>query len=80
MAHNKILAKLVCGLNKPNKQTLLPYDAISELYKDLPIKKIRSLGGKYGDTLIEKLQISTMGQLAQFSEKELSKNFDEKHS
>lgn len=24
IAHNKVMAKLVCGLNKPNKQTLLP--------------------------------------------------------
>lgn len=80
VAHNKILAKLVCGLHKPNKQTLLPHDAISELYKDLPIKKIRSLGGKFGVTLAEELKISYMGELVQFSEKELAKKFDEKNA
>lgn len=78
IAHNKVLAKLVCGLHKPNKQTLLPQNAISELYKDLPIRKIKSLGGKFGSTLSEELQISFMGELVKFTEKELAKKFDEK--
>lgn len=33
IAHNKILAKLVCGMNKPNKQTILPLRHINELYR-----------------------------------------------
>lgn len=33
IAHNKILAKLVCGINKPNKQTVLPLKHIPELFK-----------------------------------------------
>ncbi|XP_072943855.1 DNA polymerase eta isoform X2 [Epargyreus clarus] len=33
IAHNKILAKLVCGMNKPNKQTILPKHAVDILYK-----------------------------------------------
>lgn len=33
IAHNKILAKLVCGLNKPNKQTLLPLRRVHEFYR-----------------------------------------------
>lgn len=33
IAHNRILAKLVCGINKPNKQTILPLRHIAELYK-----------------------------------------------
>lgn len=33
IAHNKILAKLVCGLNKPNKQTLLPLKRVHEFYR-----------------------------------------------
>lgn len=32
IAHNKILAKLVCGINKPNKQTLLPISHVDHLY------------------------------------------------
>lgn len=33
VAHNKVLAKLVAGINKPNKQTLLPIRKIPEFYK-----------------------------------------------
>lgn len=35
IAHNKILAKLVCGMNKPNKQTCLPVKNVSLLYRYL---------------------------------------------
>lgn len=33
IAHNKTLAKLVCGLNKPNKQTLLPLKQVHGFYR-----------------------------------------------
>lgn len=33
VAHNKTLAKLVCGLNKPNKQTLLPLKKVDQFYR-----------------------------------------------
>lgn len=79
VAHNKILAKLVCGLHKPNKQTVLPHNSIPEFYKDLPIKKIKSLGGKFGVAITDQLQVSFMGDLTQFSEKELIRKFDEKN-
>lgn len=33
IAHNKILAKLVCGMNKPNKQTLIPLRYVKQLLR-----------------------------------------------
>lgn len=33
IAHNKVLAKLVSGINKPNKQTLMPIKKIAEFYR-----------------------------------------------
>ncbi|XP_066251855.1 DNA polymerase eta isoform X2 [Euwallacea similis] len=78
IAHNKILAKLVCGLHKPNKQTILPHEAVPQLYKNMPIKKITSLGGKFGDEIMEKLNIKLMSELSTFSHKDLTKKFDEK--
>lgn len=33
IAHNKVLAKLVCGLNKPNKQTIIPLKHINLLFR-----------------------------------------------
>ncbi|KAB0792064.1 hypothetical protein PPYR_14025 [Photinus pyralis] len=78
IAHNKILAKLAAGLNKPNRQTLLPQDGVESLYKDLPVRKIRSLGGKFGDSLSEDLGITTMAELERFSHKDLRKRYDDK--
>lgn len=78
IAHNKILAKQACGINKPNKQTILPHRAVEIYYKTLPVHKITGLGGKFGIQLAEKLGIQFMNELCQFSEKELIQKFDEK--
>ncbi|XP_035435962.2 DNA polymerase eta [Spodoptera frugiperda] len=79
IAHNKILAKLVCGMNKPNKQTILPKHCINLLYSTLPLKKVKHLGGKFGYTVCEVLKISNMGELQNFTEKQLQSKFDEKN-
>lgn len=78
VAHNKVLAKQACGINKPNKQTILPHGAIETYYATLPVTKITGLGGKFGNILMEKLKIKCMGELIKFSEKELVQMFDEK--
>lgn len=36
----QVLAKLACGLNKPNRQTVLPLGSVSELFMTLPISKM----------------------------------------
>ncbi|XP_044727872.1 DNApol-eta [Chrysoperla carnea] len=78
IAHNKILAKLTCGFHKPNKQTVLPHVNVPVLYKELPIKKIKSLGGKFGESLSEDLNITYMSELEKFSEKALQEKYDTK--
>ncbi|KAK9881574.1 hypothetical protein WA026_016448 [Henosepilachna vigintioctopunctata] len=78
IAHNKILAKLVCGLHKPNKQTILPQNAIVQYFSDLPLKKIKRLGGKFGKHIAEELKILYVGELLNYSEKELINKFDVK--
>ncbi|XP_028151092.2 DNA polymerase eta isoform X1 [Diabrotica virgifera virgifera] len=75
IAHNKILAKLACGLHKPNKQTILPHDAVPDYFKTVPINKLTGLGGKFGDEVINELGISKMAELASFSEKQLVDKF-----
>ncbi len=40
IAHCKTLAKLCCGLHKPNKQTVLPQAAVAILYATLPVTKV----------------------------------------
>ncbi|XP_011865850.1 PREDICTED: DNA polymerase eta [Vollenhovia emeryi] len=78
IAQNKILAKLACGLHKPNRQTILPEAAVPSLYATLPVKKVRNLGGKFGDVVVESLGCKVMGDLLQYSLEQLQKHFDEK--
>ncbi|XP_031835081.1 DNA polymerase eta isoform X2 [Nomia melanderi] len=78
IAQNKILAKLACGLHKPNRQTILPPTSVSTLYSTLPIKKVRNLGGKFGDVVVESLNCNVMGDLLKYSLQHLQKRFDEK--
>ncbi|XP_077438173.1 DNA polymerase eta isoform X2 [Vanacampus margaritifer] len=78
ISHNKVLAKLACGLNKPNRQTVLPLDSVTELFSTLPISKIRNLGGKLGVSVTEALQVEHMGELTHFSQAQLGQHFGEK--
>ncbi|CAM9688972.1 unnamed protein product [Lampetra fluviatilis] len=78
IAHNKTLAKLACGMNKPNKQTVLSPSSIPKLFATLPIGKIRHLGGKLGSSVAETLGVETMGQLVEFTEGTLQARFGEK--
>uniref|UniRef100_I3IUX9 DNA polymerase eta n=1 Tax=Oreochromis niloticus TaxID=8128 RepID=I3IUX9_ORENI len=78
ISHNKVLAKLACGLNKPNRQTVLPLDSVTELFSSLPVGKIRNLGGKLGTSITETLGIENMGDLTRFSKAQLEQHFGEK--
>ncbi|XP_018552290.1 DNA polymerase eta [Lates calcarifer] len=78
ISHNKVLAKLACGLNKPNRQTVVPLDSVTELFSSLPISKIRNLGGKLGASITETLGIENMGDLTRFSQAQLTQHFGEK--
>lgn len=80
IAHNKILAKLTCGFNKPNKQTIMPLKGISKLFSTLPVSKIKGFGGKLGVEICEKLKIKYMGDLLNFPEIELQTHLDEKNA
>lgn len=79
IAHNKILAKLACGMNKPNKQTILPLAQTPKLFETLPVGKIKGLGAKFGEEVCERLHIKFLGEMVQFSESELQRKFDEKN-
>lgn len=78
IAHNKILAKLVCGMNKPNKQTILPLDSIHGLFEKLEISKIKSMGGKIGEEVCQKLNVKVVNDLLKFSENELKHDFGDR--
>jgi DNA polymerase eta len=75
IAHNKMLAKLASGMNKPAQQTVVPYAAVQELLSSLPIKKMKQLGGKLGTSLQTDLGVDTVGDLLQFSETKLQEHY-----
>lgn len=64
VAHNKILAKLGCGLHKPNQQTLVPLDATAALLAPLDLTRLRGLGAKLGERVKKELGCNTVGELA----------------
>ncbi|XP_011304754.1 DNA polymerase eta-like [Fopius arisanus] len=78
ISYNKVLAKLACGLHKPNKQTILSSAEVSELFTAVPVNKVRNLGGKIGKTLMENLNCNVMSDLMRFTLQDLLKVFDEK--
>ncbi|XP_062042166.1 DNA polymerase eta isoform X2 [Lepus europaeus] len=79
ISHNKVLAKLACGLNKPNRQTLISHRFVPQLFTQVPIRKVRNLGGKLGSSVIAILGIEYMGELTQFTESQLQRHFGEKN-
>ncbi|XP_012676496.2 DNA polymerase eta isoform X2 [Clupea harengus] len=79
ISHNKVLSKLVCGLNKPNRQTVLPLSSVTQLFSSLPISKIRNLGGKLGASITETLEVENIGELTKFTQGHLAQHFGLKH-
>ncbi|KAL8143170.1 hypothetical protein V2J09_016202, partial [Rumex salicifolius] len=75
VAHNKMLAKLASGMNKPAQQTIVPSSSVKELLASLPIKKMKQLGGKLGDSLQNDLGVKTVGDVLQFSEEKLQERY-----
>ncbi|XKL63029.1 hypothetical protein PGB90_005393 [Kerria lacca] len=78
ISHNKILAKLACGLHKPKCQTVLPFQSVPILYEKLPLKKIKNLGGKFGEMVKNRLNITTIGEIFKFGLQDLQQIFGNK--
>lgn len=57
IAHNKMLAKLASAKNKPNKQTFVLQRQVEPLMRQVPLAKIRFLGGKLGNLLSKLISI-----------------------
>ncbi|XP_065831259.1 DNA polymerase eta-like isoform X2 [Oscarella lobularis] len=79
ISHNKVLSKLACGLHKPNQQTVCPMESVPDLFRTLPFRKIRNLGGKLGYSVEEQLGISCVGELCAFEASKLRELFGDKN-
>ncbi|GFQ00847.1 DNA polymerase eta [Phtheirospermum japonicum] len=75
IAHNKMLAKLASGMNKPAQQTIVPFSSVLNLLEPLPIKKMKQLGGKLGTSLQTELSVNTVGDLLKFTEEKLQERY-----
>ncbi|KAH8051617.1 hypothetical protein JL720_15105 [Aureococcus anophagefferens] len=64
VAPNKQLAKLGCGLHKPNQQTVVLRRHVAGLLRDLPLDRLAGLGGEFGKRLKDELRVETAGDLA----------------
>ncbi|KAJ3366412.1 DNA-directed DNA polymerase eta rad30 [Allomyces javanicus] len=76
IAHNKTLAKLCSALHKPNKQTIMRQISALDFLTDMPIAKIRSLGGKLGTQVETQLNVRTCGELRQLTLEDLQAQLD----
>ncbi|KAJ1919844.1 N-acetyltransferase eso1 [Mycoemilia scoparia] len=63
IAHTKTLAKLCSAKNKPNNQTIIRHSQVLGFLDNIPLGKIRMLGGKLGKQVMVKYDITTVGQL-----------------
>ncbi|XP_072141545.1 DNA polymerase eta-like isoform X2 [Dermacentor andersoni] len=73
-----VLAKLACGLHKPNKQTVLTEAGVPVLFATLPVHKLRKLGGKLGQDIQKLLQVEVVADVLRFSQDQLSSSFGHK--
>lgn len=63
VATNKMLAKLGCGLHKPDQQTVVLPHTVPLLMRDLPLDRLAGLGGDFGEHIKAAFGISTVGEL-----------------
>jgi DNA polymerase IV (DinB-like DNA polymerase) len=71
---NKLIAKMASGTNKPDGLTIVKENEIRGFLKDLPVKKLFSVGPKTEKELND-LGVKTIGDLAKFPKEKLVQMF-----
>uniref|UniRef100_A0A2M4CIB5 Putative dna polymerase iv n=1 Tax=Anopheles darlingi TaxID=43151 RepID=A0A2M4CIB5_ANODA len=75
IAHNKLLAKLVGAMNKPNKQTVLLPTASSSFVASLGcVRSLTGIGEKTAQTLAECCNVTTVTDLQQIELERLARH------
>ncbi len=74
VAPNKSAAKIASDLNKPDGLTVVPPDRVAEFLAPLLVSKISGVGKKTEEALTA-MGIRTIGELAKYPGKELTKRF-----
>ena len=76
LSHNKFLAKLASGLNKPDGFTVIGREETVSFLSDLPVSRIWGVG-KVFQRRLERDGITRIGQLQGYDETELSRRYGE---
>jgi DNA polymerase eta len=63
IARNKMMAKLGSGYKKPNSQTIVRNRAVQHFLSTFKFTKIRNLGGKLGDQVVETFGTNELTEL-----------------
>ena len=63
IARNKMMAKLGAGYKKPNQQTIVRNRAVQHFLSGFKFTKIRNLGGKLGDQIVETFNTAEVTEL-----------------
>ncbi|KAK5045462.1 hypothetical protein LTR84_009326 [Exophiala bonariae] len=71
IAHNKVVAKLAAGHNKPNKQTVIRKCCTGSFLSGYKATKLRGLGGKLGRQVVTTFCVETISDLLRFPLKEM---------
>ncbi|RMZ78625.1 hypothetical protein DV738_g3835, partial [Chaetothyriales sp. CBS 135597] len=75
IARNKMMAKLGAGYKKPNQQTIVRNRATQHFLSGFKFTKIRNLGGKLGDQVVEAFNTDTVQELLQIPLETLRSKF-----
>ena len=67
IARNKMMAKLGAGYKKPNQQTIVRNRAVQHFLSGFKFTKIRNLGGKLGDQIVETFNTDEVTELLNVS-------------
>jgi DNA polymerase eta len=63
IAHNKVIAKLAAGHNKPNQQTVVRSRSVPSFLSNYKITKLRGLGGKLGQRVTKVFDTDQISEL-----------------
>ncbi|RMD40429.1 hypothetical protein DV735_g4688, partial [Chaetothyriales sp. CBS 134920] len=75
IARNKMMAKLGAGYKKPNQQTIVRNRATQHFLSGFKFTKIRNLGGKLGDQVVEAFKTDSVQELLQIPLETLRSKF-----
>lgn len=77
ISYNKMLSKLACSVNKPNKQTCLLKSAVPGFLSPLPVRKIPGVGHRT-ESMLKEIGVQTVADLQVCALEQLLQMFGER--